>query len=61
MSEQWSILCYIQSRNVSAVQAIRGAGSGGPGGHGPPDFTDIEKRTEAEIEIDNLGLLTVAP
>ena len=49
-------MCYIQSRNVNAVRAIRGAGSGGPGGHGPPDFNDIEKRTEAEI-----GLLVVAP
>ena len=47
-------MCYIQSRNVNTVRAIRGAGSGGPAGHGPPDFNDIEKRTEAEI--DNLGL-----
>ena len=31
-----------------------GAGSRGPEGHGPPDFADIEKRTEAEIEINNL-------
>ena len=49
-------MCYIQSRNVNAVQAIGGAGSGGPGVHGPPDSKDIEKRTKAELEIDNLGL-----
>ena len=34
-----------------------GSVCGGGGGHGPPDFADIEKRTEAEIEIDNLFVI----
>ena len=32
----------------------RSVGSRGLGGHGLPDFADIEKRTEAEI--DNLSI-----
>ena len=43
---------------MSTLQKVRGDGSRGPG---PPplDFAFIEKRTEAEIEIDNLSI--VAP